>query len=103
MSNEGVNSGVGNGYELERIARELNDAAIPQEVWIGTDSTADRITWLITRNKLNQQNARLRHKTIEALADCLEAAMKGNLQLDEAHSALVLAGRRQNTENKHDG
>lgn len=53
--------------DLKRIEEELNEADIPKQVWIGTDSTADRVTWLITRNKLNQQNSRARHKMLERL------------------------------------
>lgn len=84
--------------EIDRIAEELNNADIPKEVWIGTDSTADRVTWLITRNKLNQQNSRSRFRAMNELADLVEAALTTGLDDDwriKADEALVLAGRRQ--------
>lgn len=86
--------------EIQRIEKELNDADIPREVWIGTDSTADRVTWLITRNKLNQQNSRSRFTAVNALADLVETVLASTtFSNDEwrqkAKDALVLAGRRK--------
>jgi hypothetical protein len=87
--------------ELKRIEKELDAADVPKEVWIGTDSTADRVTWLITRNQLNQQNSRSRFKAMNELADLVESALVATMsRLDDdwcikADEALVLAGRRQ--------
>jgi hypothetical protein len=84
--------------QLERIERELDEANVPKEVWIGTDSTADRVTWLITRNELNQQNSRSRFKAMNELADLVETAITYDVSddwLTRADEALVLAGRRQ--------
>ena len=84
--------------ELARIHYELNDAGVPEQVWIGTDSTADRVTWLIVRNKLNQQNSRSRLKAMNSLADIVEKLeLDGHLR-KEAETALVLAGRRNMSE-----
>lgn len=84
---------------IDVISRALDDAGIPKEVWIGTDSTADRVTWLITRNKLNEQNSRSRLKTVNKLADLIEILLEtGSLDINwhiQASEALVLAGRRQ--------
>lgn len=84
--------------EIDRIAKELDGADVPKEVWIGTDSTADRVTWLITHNKLNQQNSRSRFKAMNELADLVEAVLAGPIDENwsvKADEALVLAGRRQ--------
>jgi hypothetical protein len=84
--------------QLKRIESELNAANIPTVVWIGTDSTADRVTWLITRNELNHRNSRSRHKTIEALSEVVEAALQSITDAhwqEQAEHALILAGRRQ--------
>ena len=83
---------------LKRIEQELNDANVPKEVWIGTDSTADRVTWLITRNKLNQQNSRSRHTALQNCAEVIEAALISTDSpewREAAKYALQLAGRRQ--------
>ena len=80
--------------ELERIERELNDTGVPKEVWIGTDSTADRVTWLITRNKLNQQNSRSRFKAMNALANVVRALTIDDAALrEEAEAALIPCGK----------
>lgn len=88
-----------NASQLSRIEKELNAADVPKEVWIGTDSIADRVTWLITRNQLNQQNSRSRFKAMSELADLVEAALQttslGEDWRVKADEALVLAGRRQ--------
>lgn len=81
--------------QLARIDRELNDSGVPQEVWIGTDSTADRVSWLIVRNKLNQQNSRARFKAIEELADVLEISSETLEAIRE--KVLIAAGKRQHT------
>jgi hypothetical protein len=84
--------------QLSRIERELNEAGIPEEVWIGTDSVADRVTWLIVRNKLNQQNSRSRFKAMNELAALVETAITYDVSddwLTRADEALILAGRRQ--------
>lgn len=33
--------------ELQRIKTLLDEAHVPREVWIGTDSTADRVEWVL--------------------------------------------------------
>jgi hypothetical protein len=84
--------------QIQRIEEELNAAHIPKEVWIGTDSTADRVTWLITRNKLNQQNSRSRHTALQNCAEVIEAALISTDSpewREAAEYALQLAGRRQ--------
>lgn len=86
--------------EIKRIEHELNEADVPKEVWIGTDSTADRVTWLVTRNKLNQQNSRSRFKAMNELADLVETVLSSSTFNNEdwrqkAESALVLAGRQK--------
>lgn len=84
--------------EIDRIAKALDDADIPKEVWIGTDSTADRVTWLIIRNRLNQQNSRSRFKAMNVLADLVEAALTTGIDDNwrtNVDEALMLAGRRQ--------
>jgi len=90
---------MGDKGELRRIENELNEANVPEDVFIGTNSVADRVTWLITRNKLNQQNSRSRFKAMNELADLVEIALVPNgLNEDwrvKADEALVLAGRRQ--------
>lgn len=83
---------------LERIEKELNAANVPEDVFIGTNSVADRVTWLITRNQLNQQNSRSRFKAMNELADLVETAITYDVSddwLTKADEALVLAGRRQ--------
>ncbi len=83
---------------LQRIESELNAANIPKEVWIGTDSVADRVTWLITRNQLNQQNSRSRHTALQQCAEVIEAALISTQSpewREAAEYALILAGRRQ--------
>lgn len=87
--------------ELKQIAKDLDTAHVPKEVWIGTDSTADRVAWLIIRNKLNQQNSHSRFKAMNELAELVEIALQiGTKNLGEnwrsrAYEALVLAGKKQ--------
>ncbi len=85
--------------EIERIEQQLDAAGVPKEVWIGIDSTADRVTWLITRNALNQQNSRTRFKAMNELADLVQIALAGGaIDKDfrvKADEALVAAGRIQ--------
>lgn len=84
--------------ELERIEHQLDVANVPKEVWIGTDSTVDRVTWLITRNTLNQQNSRTRFKAMNELADLVQLALIGPIDQNfriKADEALVAAGRIQ--------
>lgn len=57
--------------ELKRIEKELDEANVPREVWIGTDSTADRVTWLIGRNKLNEKAASDRFDKFAVEFGCL--------------------------------
>lgn len=92
-------AGTEDAVQLARIERELDEAGISREVWIGTDSTADRVTWLITRNRLNQQNSRSRFTAMNALAELVETVLGMTVSNDDgwrskAEEALVLAGRR---------
>jgi hypothetical protein len=83
--------------QIQRIESLLNVADVPQEVWIGTNSVADRVEWLTIRNKLNQNSSRNRHAIIETMADVLESALQttclGKELRKRAKKALVLAGR----------
>lgn len=49
--------------QLKRIENLLNENHIPKDVFIGKDSTADRVEWLIRRNKINQERATKRFNT----------------------------------------
>jgi hypothetical protein len=46
--------------QIAAIGRLLDEARVPKEVWIGTDSLADRVDWALRRLKvLEQENGKL--------------------------------------------
>lgn len=49
--------------DLQRIEKELDEAHVPREVFIGTDSTADRVTWLLRRSENLKHAASTRFQT----------------------------------------
>jgi hypothetical protein len=74
--------------ELNRIEKELDDARVPREVWIGTDSTADRVTWLINRNRLNRRAASERFEKFGTEFGILATLKDEWLSVDEIHERL---------------
>jgi hypothetical protein len=46
--------------ELNKIKRLLDEYFVPQDVWIGSNSTADRVEWALKRKKIKENQASIR-------------------------------------------
>jgi hypothetical protein len=63
--------------EVRRIAEMLDAARVPKEVFIGTDSTADRVQWVLRRLEMKErQVARLSAESAEARLSPLPACLQ---------------------------
>lgn len=74
--------------ELERIETEMDEARVPREVCIGTESTADRVTWLIRRLRLVERRDKERFEKFSVEIGCLAAVKDQWRTADEIHAAL---------------
>jgi|OpeIllAssembly_1097287.scaffolds.fasta_scaffold662297_2 hypothetical protein len=57
--------------QLETIERMLHEYGCPDEVWIGTDSTADKVRWLLNRMRAFEGDTP-RQRLTRALENVLE-------------------------------
>lgn len=62
--------------QLDRIEQLLNEHSIPKEVWIGTDSIADRVDWLIRNRRLYKKASESRLEMLDALVFAANEALK---------------------------
>lgn len=77
--------------QYNKIEQLLDDDRVPQEVWIGTDSVADRVQWLIARKNHLDKSAKHRFEMIEQLVFACNAALK-HVQSENAFRGVKQAG-----------
>ena len=77
--------------QYNKIETLLDSDRVPQEVWIGTDSVADRVQWLITRKNHLDKSAKHRFEMIERLVFACNEALK-HVQSENAFRGIKQAG-----------
>ena len=83
--------------QYNKIEQLLDGDRVPQEVWIDTDSVADRVQWLITRKNLLDGRAKKRFEMIEHLVFACNEALK-HVQSENAFRGIKQANLEDDAE-----